>query len=95
MLEGEGAVKVLHGDLTVVGPDLVRADTTPLRERWRVVDAACQVYTIHLDPWRAVPLAFMGAVLGFIAWQARSVWPAVFAHALVNGFAYVVALATP
>jgi membrane protease YdiL (CAAX protease family) len=49
---------------------------------------------VHLDLWRFVPLAFLGIVLGYLAWQSRSVWPAVVAHALVNGFAYVVALAS-
>jgi membrane protease YdiL (CAAX protease family) len=48
---------------------------------------------IHFDPWRAVPLGFLGAVLAYLAWQSRSVWPAVLAHALVNGVAYLIALA--
>lgn len=48
---------------------------------------------VHLDPWRTIPLAFLGVVLGFLAWQGRSVWPAFIAHGMVNGFAYVLALA--
>ena len=47
---------------------------------------------IHLDLWRFVPLVFLGVVLGYLAWHARSIWPAVLAHALVNGFAYLIAL---
>ncbi len=47
---------------------------------------------VHLDVWRAVPLAFMGAVLGYLTWRSRSIWPAVLAHAYVNAFAYLIAL---
>ena len=56
-----------------------------------IVVSACIFAAVHFDPWRAVPLGFLGAVLGYLAWQSRSIWPAVLAHALVNGFAYFIA----
>lgn len=69
---------VLSGFASRIGP--VRA----------IMATAVLFGAIHLDPWRAVPLTLLGIVLGFLAWQGRSIWPAVVAHAFVNGFAYLV-----
>lgn len=48
---------------------------------------------IHLDAWRFLPLALFGAVLAVLTRIAGSVWPAVLAHVLVNGFAFMWAFA--
>ena len=59
---------------------------------WPAIAVTSVVFAaVHLDLWRSVPLAFLGAVLGALAWWTRSIWPAVLAHALVNGFAFLIA----
>jgi membrane protease YdiL (CAAX protease family) len=42
---------------------------------------------LHLDPVRFPALLVLGAVFGWLAWRAGSVWPAVAAHAANNGLA--------
>lgn len=43
--------------------------------------------SLHLDPVRFPALVLLGAVFGWLAWRAGSVWPAVAAHAANNGLA--------
>jgi hypothetical protein len=52
---------------------------------------------MHLDPVRFPALLALGAVFGWLAWRAGSVWPAVAAHAANNGITagFVLALGVP
>jgi hypothetical protein len=47
---------------------------------------------IHLDPVRFPALLLLGAVFGWLAWRAGSVWPAVAAHLGNNALGAAVAL---
>jgi membrane protease YdiL (CAAX protease family) len=48
---------------------------------------------LHADPIRFPALLFLGALFGWLAWRAGSVWPSVAAHAANNGIAAGIALA--
>lgn len=48
---------------------------------------------IHLDPVRLPSLLVLGAVFGWLAWRAGSVWPAVAAHAANNAIVSALVLA--
>lgn len=43
----------------------------------------------HLRISHVVPLTLVGLYLGYVAWQFRSIWPAVLGHLVFNGFAVV------
>jgi hypothetical protein len=40
---------------------------------------------MHLDPVRFPALLGLGALYGWLAWRAGSIWPSVLAHATNNG----------
>lgn len=48
---------------------------------------------LHLDPVRFPALLLLGGVFGWLTWRARSVWPAIAAHAANNGLAASLLLA--
>lgn len=50
---------------------------------------------IHLDPVRLPALLVLGALFGWLAWRAGSIWPAIAAHAANNGIVSIFALAAP
>ena len=43
---------------------------------------------IHLNPWQAIGALLIGLFLGWVVYKTRSIWPAVFIHALVNSTSY-------
>lgn len=43
----------------------------------------------HVDPVRLAALVPLGALFGWLAWRAGSIWPAIAAHAANNGMATV------
>jgi sodium transport system permease protein len=45
---------------------------------------------LHLNPYRMIPTAFLGVVLGFIALETGSLYPAMLAHATNNALSYLV-----
>lgn len=47
----------------------------------------------HFDPYRLVPLAFTGFMLGWVAWRSRSVTASLALHVLINALSLGVALA--
>ncbi len=48
---------------------------------------------MHLDPVRFPAVLALGALFGWLAWRAGSLWPAVAAHAANNGIGSALALA--
>jgi len=54
--------------------------------------AAALFALMHLDPVRFPQLLVLGAVFGWLAWRAGSLWPAVVAHAVNNGVVAVAAV---
>ncbi len=48
---------------------------------------------MHLDPVRFPAVLALGALFGWLAWRAGSLWPAVAAHAANNGISSAVVLA--
>ncbi len=44
----------------------------------------------HLRISQIIPLTLVGLYLAWVAWQFRSLWPAIIGHLLFNGFAVVV-----
>ena len=71
---------------------------TALRTRHRPGAAIglCAVFfaLMHLDPVRFVALVGLGALYGWLAWRAGSLWPAVVAHAVNNALGVTIATAT-
>ncbi|HTN54518.1 MAG TPA: CPBP family intramembrane glutamic endopeptidase, partial [Anaeromyxobacter sp.] len=59
-----------------------------------IVTSALLFATLHLDPVRFPALALLGAIFGWMAWRAGSIWPAILAHAVNNGLASAGALAS-
>ncbi len=45
----------------------------------------------HFDVWRFLPTGLLGVILSLIAWRARSIVPAMLAHAVNNGCLVVLA----
>ncbi len=39
---------------------------------------------IHINPWTAIQITFLGLVLGYMAWKAGSILPAIILHAVNN-----------
>ncbi len=56
-----------------------------------IAGSAVLFAALHLDPVRLPALLFLGAVFGWLAWRAGSVWPAVAAHAANNATASLLA----
>lgn len=50
--------------------------------------------SIHLNPWSALQILFLGLALGYMAWKSNSVFPAIILHA-TNNFLSLVLLNTP
>ncbi len=48
---------------------------------------------MHLDPVRFPAVLALGALFGWLAWRAGSLWPAVAAHAANNGIGSAIGLA--
>ena len=48
---------------------------------------------MHLDPVRFTAVLVLGALFGWLAWRAGSLWPAVAAHAANNGIGSAIVLA--
>jgi CAAX protease family protein len=57
---------------------------TRLRPALAVAGSTLLFSVIHLDPVRLPSLLVLGAVFGWLAWRAGSVWPAIAAHAANN-----------
>ncbi|MBI5231294.1 MAG: CPBP family intramembrane metalloprotease [Coriobacteriales bacterium] len=45
----------------------------------------------HLTAWWFLPTFFLGAILGWLAWTRRSLWPAITLHAAYNAVAVLAA----
>jgi membrane protease YdiL (CAAX protease family) len=53
---------------------------------WTAILLASLLFGLrHLDPGHAIVATVTGVVLGWLYYATRSLWPAVFAHALQNG----------
>ena len=52
-----------------------------------IAGSALLFAAVHLDPVRFPALVLLGAIFGWLAWRAGSVWPAVAAHAANNAIA--------
>jgi sodium transport system permease protein len=55
-----------------------------------VVVVAVAFGILHLDPYRFLSTSFLGLILGFIAVESGSVFPAMLAHATNNALSYIV-----
>ena len=64
---------------------LLSALRTHLRPVPAIAASSVLFAAMHLDPVRFPAVLFLGAVLGWLAWRAGSLWPAVAAHAVNNG----------
>ncbi len=54
--------------------------------KWPAILTCAVIFGMfHYDLFRIPITATLGVVLGLLAWQSRSVWPAVLAHMLHNG----------
>lgn len=54
--------------------------------KWPAIIGTSVVFAAyHVTAWTMVPLLVLGIALGWLAWSRRSVWAAVFLHALYNG----------
>lgn len=62
-----------------------------------IAGSAVLFAAIHLDPVRFPALLALGAIFGWLAWRAGSIWPAVAAHAANNAItaALVLSLGVP
>jgi membrane protease YdiL (CAAX protease family) len=60
-----------------------------------VLAAAALFALLHMNPVLFPALVVLGAVFGWLAWRAGSIWPAVLAHAVNNGISSSLALAGP
>ncbi|MCP4591917.1 MAG: CPBP family intramembrane metalloprotease [bacterium] len=49
--------------------------------------SACVFGVFHFTILKLANTVLLGVVLGYVCWQARSIWPALIAHVLHNGFA--------
>ena len=50
--------------------------------------------SIHLNPWSALQILFLGLALGYMAWKSNSIFPAIILHA-INNFLSLILLNTP
>ena len=54
--------------------------------KWSAILATALAFAVfHYYVFRVPVTMFLGALLGYLCWQSRSIWPAVFMHALHNG----------
>lgn len=64
---------------------VLRALAQRLGRWWAIVASAVLFAAYHGTAWTAVPLAALGMATGWLAWNRRSLWPAIALHALYNG----------
>jgi len=64
---------------------LLSALRTHLRPGAAIAASSVLFAAMHLDPVRFPAVLFLGAFLGWLAWRAGSLWPAVAAHSANNG----------
>ncbi|MCK4660626.1 MAG: CPBP family intramembrane metalloprotease [Phycisphaerae bacterium] len=58
--------------------------------KWKaIILSACVFGIFHFMFFRIPTTVALGIVLGYLCWQARSIWPAVLCHAVHNGFVVV------
>lgn len=57
---------------------------------WGIVFSGVLFGAYHLRISQIVPLTVVGLYLAYVAWQSRSLWPAIVGHFLFNGAAVVV-----
>lgn len=58
--------------------------------KWTAIIASAVVFGVfHFYLFKLPVTVALGAVLGYLCWQAASVWPAVLAHVVHNGFVVV------
>ncbi|NOY59474.1 MAG: CPBP family intramembrane metalloprotease [Calditrichaeota bacterium] len=50
--------------------------------------------SIHLNPWSALQILFLGLALGYMAWKSNSIFPAIILHA-TNNFLSLILLNSP
>ncbi|HEY6003257.1 MAG TPA: type II CAAX endopeptidase family protein [Anaeromyxobacter sp.] len=60
-----------------------------------VMGAAVLFALLHMNPVLFPALVVLGAIFGWLAWRAGSIWPAVVAHAVNNAISSALALAGP
>lgn len=61
-------------------------------DRWLAIGASALLFAAsHLTLWSFVPLAVLGAALGWLATSRRSIWPSVALHSLYNAVAVLAA----
>ena len=66
---------------------LLRGFLNRLSPAWAIGLSALFFGLSHFSTFRFLPTAAMGAVLSYLAWKTRSIWPGVVAHAIHNGLA--------
>jgi len=66
---------------------ILRAAESRVGAAWAIVLQAALFAAYHLTPWLIVPSFVLGLACGWLAWQRRSLWPAIALHALYNGVA--------
>ncbi len=59
-----------------------------------IVFTAALFASIHLNPWSALQILFLGLALGYMAWKSNSIFPAIILHA-TNNFLSLILLNTP
>jgi uncharacterized protein len=60
---------------------------------WTAIGLAALLFALrHVDPVRFLPLVFLGALFGWLAWRSGSLWPAIAAHAANNAIAAALTL---
>jgi membrane protease YdiL (CAAX protease family) len=55
------------------------------RGRWSAIVLTSLMFAVLHDPWRLVPVFFIGVLLGYLTSRGGSVYYAVVAHAVTNG----------
>jgi ABC-type Na+ efflux pump permease subunit/membrane protease YdiL (CAAX protease family) len=68
---------------------------TGVRKWPAILLVACVFAIFHIMLVKFFVTAALGIVLGLLAWQSRSVWPAMLAHLLHNGTAVLIAFWPP
>ncbi len=53
--------------------------------RWSAIVLTSLMFAVLHDPWRLVPVFFIGALLGYLASRSGSIYYAMLAHAVTNG----------
>jgi membrane protease YdiL (CAAX protease family) len=65
------------------------------RPAFAIAGAAVLFGLLHMNPVLFPALVALGALFGWLAWRAGSVWPAVVAHAVNNGITSALVLSGP